>query len=146
MSPPKTAIEEAKTTRGRQPVSRCSSRIAHLQIGLGLPRHDGGEVVDDVRAHGEQPGGGARHGQIDRRAMRGAEKAVRGPRRDDIGHRQMPDRRARETAIGRYPLGKLAAEHPGRPQDHDMHPQRPLPCRLESQSASFLKKRSKKLS
>ena len=104
--------------------------IALFEIGLGLARDNGGQMIDDVRPRRQQPSRSTRHREIDRGAIGGAEETMRGLRRDDIRQRQMTDGRARQTAIRGDPLGELAAEHPGRPQDHDMHPRRPLLCRF----------------
>jgi hypothetical protein len=106
--------------------------VALLEVGFRLARHDGGQVINDVRPGGEQAASGPWHRQIDGGAVRRANEPVRRLRRDHIRQRQMPDRGAAEAAIRRDPLGELAPEHARAAQNHHMHFALPPLCAVRA--------------
>jgi hypothetical protein len=95
--------------------------VALVEIGLGLPRHDGGEVEDHVRPLGHEllslPG----LGEVRRHRADLEPRARRRLRLDHVVQGRPRDRPPAESAVPRQPLDELASDHAGRAEDEDVH-------------------------
>ena len=96
------------------------TRVALLEVRLGLTGHHGCEVEDQIGLARHQTLGLARRRQVGDDRLDLSSGAGRRLRRNHIGQGHPFDGAATDVPVRHQPGGQLAADHPGRTQDQDV--------------------------